>query len=138
MEPVIASAVACLVGYLAMCVGLAIHLLATQHYLGDFWVSILYVAVFASFSWMFFVAPTITVLSRLRLFHDLRWSWLGGSLLAMVAYLVLTTPLMGWTAFDALYFPVLQGALAGFVFAWLLRRLRRAPAAAPHDPAGSP
>lgn len=119
MNPALASLLAMIVGWAAPLGGLAVCQMVADGRTTDVWPMAFWTGLFAFAGWLLVVLPVMWWRGEARGFRDLRWSWLGWSLLGMAVFALLTVPWMGPTALIILWYPALMGAAAGPVFALL-------------------
>ena len=102
--------------------GTAIGQLVTAGRITDVGVMMLWVGLFALGAWVLVVLPLMIRCSKRKIFSDLRFSWLGWSVLAIVLYSVMVVLPLGIELLAIIWYPALMGGIAGVVFALLLRR----------------
>jgi hypothetical protein len=97
-------------------------ILAIQGPHHDGWVMAFWTGLFASLGWAVAVLPLTLWWGSSRWLSDLRWSWATWTLLGLVVYALLLTPIMGRTALLILWYPALMGLISGLLYGWLMRR----------------
>jgi hypothetical protein len=122
MKVVPASFIAMVAAWALPLAGMALGQLATSGRTSDVGVMAFWVGLFALVGWAAAVLPLMLRFKETRIFSDLRFSWLGWSLLAVVVYGLLVVPLFGKELLAIIWYPALMGCIAGFVFAVLIRR----------------
>jgi hypothetical protein len=101
--------------------GHAVGQLATSGRTSDVGVTAFWVGLLALIGWAAAVLPLMLRFKEKRIFSDLRFSWLGWSLLAVVIYALLVVPLLGRELLLIIWYPALMGCIAGIIFALLVR-----------------
>ena len=121
MKAAPASFLAMVVGWIVPIVGLVVGQLVTDGRTTDVGVSAFWTGLFALLGWAGAVRPLMLRHGEAAWFRELRYSWLGWSLLGMVVYTAIVVPLFGFSMLVIIWYHATMGALAGPAYA-LLRR----------------
>jgi hypothetical protein len=122
MKTAPASFLAMIAGWAVPLTGLAVWQLASQGRTSDIGVTGFWVGFFALVAWALAVLPLMLRYGQKNIFSDLKFSWLGWSLLAVAIYSVLLPALYGKTMLSIIWYPAVMGCVAGIVFALLVKR----------------
>jgi hypothetical protein len=122
MKTAPASFLAMIAGWAVPLAGLAMWQLASSGHTRDLGFWAFYVGFFALITWAAGVLPLMLRFGRKKIFGDLKFSWLGWCLLAVVIYSALLPTLYGRQMFFIIWYPAVMGVVAGFIFALLTRK----------------
>jgi hypothetical protein len=122
MKTAPASFLAMIAGWAVPLAGLVMWQLASSGHTSDIGFMAFYVGFFALIAWAAGVLPLMLRFGKKKIFGDLKFSWLGWCLLAVVIYSALLPTLYGREMFTIIWYPAVMGVVAGFVFALLTRK----------------
>ena len=122
MNAAAASFLAMVAGWAVPLVGLAFWQLAKTGKTTDVAATGFWVGIYAFIVWLVVVLPLMLFLGKMKIFSDLRFSWLGWCVLALVIYSGVLVPIYGRDLFIIIWYPAVMGCAAGFVFALLTRK----------------
>ena len=134
MNVVAASFLAMVAGWVAPLIGLALWQLVKTGKTTDIVATGFLVGIHAFIAWAVVVLPIMSYFGRRKLFANLRFSWLGWCVLALVIYTAVLVPLYGKDLFIIIWYPAVMGCVAGFVYALLTRKIgeTKEPSQPPH------
>ena len=122
MKTVLATFVAMTVAWALPLIGMAVGQLVTSGRTSDVLSSAFWVGVFALIAWAAVVLPVVSRFKEKKIFHDIRTSWLGWTLLAVATYSLIIPTIFGKEMFIIIWYPAIMGCIAGVTFALLVRK----------------
>lgn len=106
----------------ASVLALAVGQLVTSGRMADVGVTAIWIGLFALIGWAAAVVPIVGRFGSTACVSGLRWSWLTWGRFGRVVSTILLTPVLGTDAFLILWYPAAMGAVAGLIFAFLVRK----------------
>jgi hypothetical protein len=123
---IVKSALAVVAGWLVPLIILAFYKLISTRNIHNVPSFAAWVGAFTLISWLLFVIPTVAIYGTRPILINLRISWIGWSMLALISYLILTVPfslpahMANWRFVVLMaWYPIAMGCISGVIYATL-------------------